>query len=165
MIDVATLYEQHGAALRSYVHSRMLGAAEPDADDVYATVWERVVRASGSYRELERSKSWLYRIATNLIRDYYRSGNWKLRGPSVRTETLLDEHHPITTDRYPSDDEHVRAAVEMLKADQRDVVLLRYWEDRTFAETGALLGVTQTAAKKRIERAWANLGRMLVEAA
>lgn len=165
MIDVATLYEQHGAALRSYVHSRMLGAAEPDAEDVYATVWERVVRASGSYRELERSKPWLYRIATNLIRDYYRSGAWKLRAGAVQTETLLDEHHPTTTDSYPSEYDHVRAAVDTLKPDQRDVVILRYWDDRTFSETGALLGVTQTAAKKRIERAWANLARMLAEAA
>ena len=83
MIDVGQLYEEHGAALRSYVHSRMLGAAEPDAEDVYGIVWERVVRASESYREISKAKNWLYQIATNLIRDYYRSGNWKLRAGAV----------------------------------------------------------------------------------
>lgn len=160
-LDVGELFVRHHAALRSYVFSRMLGAAEPDAEDVYATVWERATRAAGTYQDIQRSKNWLYMIATNLIRDYYGSSAWKLRAGAVPAYALLDEYHPVIVDRYPSDTAHVREAVERLGPDQRDVVLLRYWHDLSFPEASTALGVSEVGCKKRVSRAWKNLRRDL----
>ena len=165
MIDVAALYEQHAQQVAGFVRGRMTGTASMDADDVAQGVWERALRAAPTYRPTSHPMAWLLTIARNLVTDYYRASSWKLRSGAVPTATLLDEHHPTTIDRYPSDHDHVREAVDRLPPDQRDVVVLRYWDDLMFVEAGAALGVSEDAAKKRVARAWANLGKMLSEAA
>lgn len=44
-------------------------------------------------------------------------------------------------------------AMHELKATDREAVLLRYFENRTFAEVGAKLGLNENAARMRVERA------------
>jgi biopolymer transport protein ExbD/predicted DNA-binding protein (UPF0251 family) len=44
-------------------------------------------------------------------------------------------------------------AIVALKADDREAVLLRFFENRSFTEVGAVLQVTEEAARKRVDRA------------
>ena len=55
--------------------------------------------------------------------------------------------------------------VQMLSADDKDLLAMRYWEGFSFAEIGAVLGITEEAARMRQARAlkrfkdlWAKLG-------
>jgi hypothetical protein len=56
---------------------------------------------------------------------------------------------------------HLNAALSALKPADRDAVLLRFLEGRTLAETGALLGITEDAARMRVSRALEKLRRYL----
>lgn len=165
MIDVGELYEQHAHQVAGFVRGRMTGTAAMDADDVAQNVWERAIKAAPSYRPDSHPMAWLLTIARNLVTDYYRASAWKLRAGAVPADVLLEEHHPVSIDRYRVEDHHILDAVQQLKPDQRDVVMLRYWEDRSFAETGAMLGVSEDGCKKRVASAWRNLRTMLEGAA
>jgi RNA polymerase sigma-70 factor (sigma-E family) len=57
----------------------------------------------------------------------------------------------------PADDPALRldllAALRTLSADDRAVLVLRYWEDRSVAETARLTGTSEAACRKRTSRA------------
>jgi RNA polymerase sigma-70 factor (ECF subfamily) len=57
--------------------------------------------------------------------------------------------------------ERVRAALEALAAADREVLVLRYLEQLSAAEVGAVLGVSEAAAKKRALRALQKLRALL----
>lgn len=52
-------------------------------------------------------------------------------------------------------------ALDSLSEQDRDAVLLRYFNNRPFAEIGASLGLSENAARMRVERALARLHRLL----
>ena len=47
-------------------------------------------------------------------------------------------------------------AMHDLNATDRDAVLMRYFEERPLAEIGARLGLTENAARMRVDRAMAS---------
>ncbi len=51
----------------------------------------------------------------------------------------------------------VRFALELLEAEQREVILMREWEELPFAELGRTLGISEDAARMRYHRALARL--------
>lgn len=53
----------------------------------------------------------------------------------------------------PSDRLALLAALRLLSAKDRAVMVLRYWEDRSVAETAAALAMTESAVKNRSHRA------------
>ena len=53
----------------------------------------------------------------------------------------------------------LEAAVGKLGKADRDVVLLRFYEQRPLAEVGQCLGISEKAAQKRVERAVGKLRR------
>lgn len=56
----------------------------------------------------------------------------------------------------------VRLAIELLDADDRNVILWREYEEASFAEVAARLGVTEDAARMRFARALPKLAKKLV---
>ncbi len=61
-------------------------------------------------------------------------------------------------------DRVVRRALEQLGPGQRDVLLLHWYEDLSFAEIGDALGISTSAAKVRAHRAYKLLRKILVGA-
>ena len=53
------------------------------------------------------------------------------------------------------------AALDSLNTKDRDAVLMRYFNDRPFAEIGATLGLSENAARMRVERALDRLQNLL----
>ena len=68
--------ELHGN-LRAFIARRVRHQA--DVDDLVQRVMLQIVTGLGSLREVERLHAWVYRVARNVIVDYYRS-------PTVRRE-------------------------------------------------------------------------------
>jgi RNA polymerase sigma factor (sigma-70 family) len=71
-------------------------------------------------------------------------------------EAMIEQ---ITKSDYPHEPEWnaidplLNNALAALKTLDRDAILLRYFEGRTLADVGAILGVSEDGARKRIERA------------
>lgn len=136
-------YETHRPALRRYL-TRSLGSDRELADDILQDVYLRALTAGNAPPGEEDPKSWLFRIATNLVIDHYR-----------RTGRRREERSPVSEAPDPSrgPEEEViredlrsrlRGAVARLPETQRQVFLLREYGDVPFREialrTGAPLG-------------------------
>lgn len=131
-----------------------------DAEDVTSIVFEKVVLNLDTFDENKASfTTWIYRIATNSVTDFYRS-----RGR--RRETSLDEEP--AGQPAADGDELARADLYMtllellrqLQPKYQEAVTLRYFGGLRVQEVAETLGITESAASKRILRGLDELKRL-----
>ncbi len=122
-----------------------------DAEDITSTVFEKVLSNLDTFDARKASFStWIYRIALNSITDH-----WRARGR--RKESLLeDEMVPAGVgDGGIEDMDAYVALIELLRSlpdKYQEAVTLRYFGEMSVAEVARALGITETAASKRILR-------------
>jgi RNA polymerase sigma-70 factor (ECF subfamily) len=125
--------------------TRDRATAEDLVQEAFARVW-----ASKSTPSAELDfRRWLYRTITNLAHDHHRRRllESKLRWWAPRPVDPIDE-----VARREGDRELLRALLTLALKD-RQVIYLHYFEDQPFAEIGAVVGVSETAARVRTHRA------------
>lgn len=131
-----------------------------DAEDITSIVFEKVIVNLASFDESRASfTTWIYRIALNSVTDHFRS-----RGR--RRELSLDDGS--TSLSAVADDEAARADAGMLLIDMlkelppryREAVSLRYFAGLKVQEVAETLGITESAASKRILRGLEELRRL-----
>ena len=141
---------------------RMLGN-EDDANDLAQETFVRVYQHRASFRPGAKFTTWLYTIAGNLARNHHR---WLARHPKVSLDAeseitgqslgaVLPSSGPspdgaaVTAERAAA----VRAAVDNLPADLREVIILCEWQDLSAAEAAVILDTTPKAVDNRLYRA------------
>lgn len=140
-----------------YVHTGDRAAAEDLSSEVFLEALRGIRRYE--YRGLPLS-SWLYRIARNLTADFLKRN---ARRPTV---ALANEAaHPALRapdDMDTSTDWHdIRQALAQLTADQRQVIILRFFHNLSHEETAAVMGRRPGAVRVLQNRALAALRRVM----
>lgn len=150
----AELVKRHVNLVYSAAH-RQVGGDAHLAKDVAQTVFSDLARKAGSLARRENLAGWLYTsthfAAAKIVRTEARRRD--------REETFMREpvHESVSVAASEAEWENLRpaldAAMHELKEADRDAILLRYFENRPFAEVGAKLGLNENAARMRVERA------------
>jgi RNA polymerase sigma-70 factor (ECF subfamily) len=143
------LYERYYARVYRYVFHRL--ANPTDAEDITALVFMKALEALPSYQSRRNTFApWLFRITRNAVIDHYRRR---------RFQTSIDdlEHHSSEFDPAGhvlncERSEELAALVRHLSDEQRDVVLLRFAGDLSFAEIGAVLKKNEPAVRMLLHR-------------
>ena len=155
------LYDQYVGRIYAYIYHRV-GQAEI-AEDLTGQVFMRMLEAIGAGHVWRSSFSgWLYRIAHNLVIDYYRR---RQRATFVE----LDDAAPIqAVDGDPArmtelrlDAEHLRKAMQVLTEEQTQVITLRFLEELSIAEVAVAMNKTEGAIKALQYRAVIALKRVM----
>jgi RNA polymerase sigma-70 factor, ECF subfamily len=153
--------QRHEVAVHGFLARR---AGRQVADDLLAEVWVRAFAGRGGYDPgRQDARPWLYGIARNVLRAYWRAADRD------------DRRSPVTESWDPWDDVVARMdstaqtaallpAVRALPPDERDVLLLVAWEQLTPAQAAEVLGIPQGTARSRLHRARAALRPVLVRA-
>jgi RNA polymerase sigma factor (sigma-70 family) len=135
----------HSAALRQVNGDALL------AQDVAQTVFTDLARKAGTLARRENLTGWLYTSAHFAAAKIVRGENRR----RDREEKFMRE--PTSETAPDAEWEKLRPtlddAMHELKETDREAVLLRYFENRQFAEVGAKLGLNENAARMRVERA------------
>lgn len=147
------LLRRYERPLSAYLHRRTDGR---DVEDLYQETWMRVVRAAGRFDVSRRFSTWLFQIATNLCRDWYRR-----RAP----ESVVGD-----PDEQPSPSSGrvdaaltARTLLARLPDAQREALVLRYYHDMSEAEISEILGCPPGTVKSRVHNALARLAALLSE--
>lgn len=156
------LYTLHFSAIQRYAMFRVADPAA--AEDIAAEVFLEAVRGIGKYRYRGIAfRAWLYRIAHNLTADFRRRlaarGDCETRDPGA-LEAVSAEDFSTGCDRQHD----LRAAVELLTDDQQQVVILRFFEGLSLAETAEATGRNSGAIKSLQHRALERLRVILGDA-
>jgi RNA polymerase sigma-70 factor, ECF subfamily len=156
---LSELYERHSPGLFRYA-VRLLGDSDL-AEECVAETFSRLLQAlqKGS-GPLDNAQAYLYRIAHNWVTDYYRSRrpddplNYELPGDA--------QENPAAVADGNLEREKVRQALLNLPPEQRQVIMLRFFEEWPHTEVAQLLGKTPEATRALQSRALAALRAMLV---
>lgn len=147
--------------LRRLVH-RLLGwpRAQGDVDDVVQETLLAAWRHRGTFRGDAQWATWLCRIALRKAQNHVRAaavrhrlfGWWRSEAsePAAAAETAPDERLDAT-----------RQALQQLAHRDREVLVLRYLEQREIEQIAALLGCSRAAVDARLSRARTRLRRAL----
>ena len=136
------LRPQYQTAFRLAVvllHDR--GEAEDAVQEAAFRAWKRL----GNLREGSSLRPWFLAIVANQCRAVSKSRWWSV----VKSDPPESEARSV--DIAAAVD--LRRALRRLGYDERLVLALRYYLDMTFEEIASTLGITQKAARRRVERA------------
>jgi RNA polymerase sigma factor (sigma-70 family) len=141
---------RHEVAIGAYLERRVGRAA---AEDLLGDVWAAAFQYRATYdRSFTGARPWLYTMALNRLRQYWRSRSSEDLVPDVAI--LADGWDP-----WPAVDVRVdtrtafRAVVAGLKSDEREVLLLVAGEDLTVADAARVLGMPAGTARRLLHQA------------
>lgn len=136
---------------------------EEDAADVAQETFVRVHQNRAKFDMSQKFSTWLYFIATNLVKDRYR---YRTRHPQVSLDAENEASGNDFREGLPGDGlspgeiavaderaEIVRRAVSTLPEELRIPVLLSEYEELSHAEIGAILKCSAKAVETRLYRA------------
>lgn len=157
------LLGRHRGPVVSYVYRLVHDAAL--AEDLGQEVFLRVYQARHRWKPSARFTTWLYRIATNLALNALRDAK-RTVAPNARAEG--DEEPPAARlpDARPLADEQmilaereriIREAVDALPEKQREAVVLHKYQDVDYRQIARVLGVSESAVKSLLFRAYETL--------
>ncbi len=168
------LLARHRQPLFGYL-CRMLGNREL-AEDTFQEVFIRVINARQRYEKSAKFTTWLYRIAHNLCVDTFRRESFR------KTESLFEpvatangeevNLHEVIPGGNPGPDEVIarqqlseilKRCISRLAPEQREVFVLRQYQDFSFREIAHATQTTESTVKSRMRYALNNLRAMLVE--
>jgi RNA polymerase sigma-70 factor (ECF subfamily) len=163
--DQAAFYElferYSGRLLR--VLARQLGSPE-DAQDLLQQTFLQLHRSRHDFRAGAHVRPWLYTIALNLKREYFRR-----RGRRPEAELTLDGYQdPAVGPRGVEKVEAARvlyAALARLSTEQREVIEMHWLDGLGFSEIAAIVGANVNTVKVRAHRGYQALRRWLGEPA
>ena len=159
---------RHGERLFHYLMRRLNNAT--DAADIAQETFVRVYQNRARYLPAHSFSTWLYTIATNLLRDRFR---WRRRHPQVSLDADDDATAAIkdalpdtagsASELMDADERaaEVRKAIASLPDDLREVVILSEYEGLPHAEVAAVLKCSPKAVESRLYRARAHLRKRL----
>lgn len=129
-----------------------------DDETAHEIASEAFTRLLAKWSALESPQSYLYMIATNLVRDHWRKLERERR--AMRTVTANTEAEPFSD---PAQDVDVRELLQRLPARLRDPFLLHYYAGFGIKEIAALLKRPEGTIKADLYHARAKLKEALAE--
>ena len=131
--------------------------AEDITQEVWVTVWQRI----GSFRCESSFNTWLYRIASNACLQWLRKSRNRPEC-SLNKETTVQSR--LESDMIGRDElSHLQSALSNLPESLRLPLVLKVYEDMSYAEISEVLCCTAAAVKMRICRARAVLAAAMEE--
>ena len=166
---ISQLIERHSRRVRDYI--QMMVKDGDVADDIFQETFIKAVRVidEGRYTDNGRFLSWILRIAHNQVIDHFRAqrqnksvseaeAGYDVLGTLKLSERTVEDS--MVCEQIERD---VRALVELLPSEQREVVMMRYYSGLSFKEIAEQTGVSINTALGRMRYALINLRKMIKE--
>lgn len=141
------------------------------ADDIFQDTFIKVINTfrSGTYKEEGKFIQWIMRIAHNLIIDHFRRAKRlplvnnsnddydifdmvRITDPSIEEQIITEQIH-----------EDVRSLIEFLPEEQKEVLVMRHYDNMSFKEIADATNVSINTALGRMRYALINLRKIVKE--
>ena len=166
---ISILIQRHRKRIADYIN--MMVKNREMADDIFQETLIKVIRFldEGRYTESGKFLSWVLRIAHNQVIDHFRQARQQNQiteseaGYDILNNKRFADHN--VEDRMISDqiESDIRSLVDFLPEEQRDVVLMRYYNGLSFKEIAEQTDVSINTALGRMRYALINLRKLIQE--
>lgn len=161
------LYERHKGALYRYLLRQT--REHSVTEDLFQEVWSRVIASRERYQPLARFSTFLFSIAHNCFIDHCRRGGTSATAHAESLDEAGDgladsaHHGPERQAESAQLAARLRAALDRLPVEQREVFVLHEETGLSLEEIGESTGVGMETAKSRLRYALAKLRQSLGE--
>ncbi len=156
------LYDKYYARIFGYIHHCTLNRTV--TEDLTSNVFLAAFTHLGRFRWQQIPfRAWLYRIATNEVRTFYRRRRFA-RAARLQIEPASAANSAPAAHEEPSAAEEYRLvhkALLQLRPKYRTAIILRYFEDKTIAEISSITGKREGTIKSQLHRGLAQLQEIL----
>jgi RNA polymerase sigma-70 factor, ECF subfamily len=140
------LYEQHLERIYNYVYYRTGNVA--DAEDLTSRVFFKALQhIDGFQYQGVPFSAWLYRIARNLLANWYRDRSKRQTVPLSQMNSGFVREGPESEVESAESKEALLAAIARLPADRQELLILKHVERLSNSEIGQILGRSEGAVK------------------
>ena len=163
---LAKLIKRHESKIYGFIYSKI-----PDRDitnDIFQDTFIKVIKTlkSNSYNEEGKFLPWVMRISHNLVVDHYRKTK---KMPMFRETEEFSIFSIMSDDSLTIENKIISQQVEMdlkklieeLPADQKEVLVMRMYQDMSFKEISESTGVSINTALGRMRYALMNLRKVI----
>jgi RNA polymerase sigma-70 factor (ECF subfamily) len=163
---LSTLINRHQSKIYGFIYSKI--SDRDISDDIFQDTFIKVIKTlkSNSYNEEGKFLPWVMRIAHNLIIDHFRR-NKKM--PlfreteefsifSIMTDSSLTIENQMISEQVEKD---LKKIINELPEDQKEVLVMRIYQDLSFKEISELTGVSINTALGRMRYALMNLRKVI----
>ncbi len=160
------LIKRHQQRLFSFIYSKVKD--RDITEDIFQDTFIKVIRTlkKGNYNEEGKFLPWVVRISHNLIIDHFRKSNRmpKFRNTdefdifSVLGDDVLNAEKKIIKEQIHAD---VRELINELPEEQKQVLVMRMYNDMSFNEISENTGVSINTALGRMRYALINLRKLI----
>lgn len=163
---LATLIERHQSKIYGFIYSKIQD--RDVCDDIFQDTFIKVIKTlkTKTYNEEGKFLPWVMRIAHNLVIDHFR----KSKKMPMQRETeeysvfsfMSDDspnvEHQIILDQVEMD---LSRLIDELPEDQKEVLMMRIYQDMSFKEIADSTGVSINTALGRMRYALMNLRKVI----
>jgi RNA polymerase sigma-70 factor (ECF subfamily) len=163
---LTVLIKRHQSKIFGFIYSKI--SDKDISNDIFQDTFIKVIKTlkSKSYNEEGKFLPWVMRIAHNLIIDHFRR-NKKMPMYreteefsifSIMCDESLTIENKIIQEQVEID---LRKLIEELPADQKEVLMMRMYQDMSFKEISELTGVSINTALGRMRYALMNMRKVI----
>ena len=131
-----------------------------DAEDLCSEVFEKIFNRFDQYDKTKSSIStWVFTITRNTLIDHYRRSK-----PQEELDENLSDDSEIDENLLQNESlEELAAALRRMPEELRDLIILRYYDNRPLTEVAEMMGMSYGAVKLRHQKALGMLRKALAE--
>jgi RNA polymerase sigma-70 factor, ECF subfamily len=163
-IALVELVARHHSPLIGYLY-RLTNGDRPLAEDLAQDAFVRLIQGIQQYQYPRPFKPWLYRIATNAARDVFKSAHNR-RAVSIDEENAAmfqETTQPEEVIMSESEMNRVALAFRCLPHHQKEVVILRYYQELSLNDIADALDIPLGTVKSRLSLGLTRLRTLLTE--
>lgn len=163
---LATLIKRHETKIYGFIYSKI--SDKDVSNDIFQDTFIKVIKTlkTCSYNEEGKFLPWVMRIAHNLIIDHFRRSK---KMPlfreteefsifSIMSDDSLTIENQLIANQVEID---IRKLIEELPIDQKEVLIMRMYQDISFKEISEITGVSINTALGRMRYALMNLRKII----
>lgn len=131
------------------------------AEDAVQETFIKAMKAYESFEHKSSEKTWLTRIAINCCKNVMRSRWFWIRQNHFENPMGNTENDPLDC---ILEKDSISAAIMGLPADDRQMIILYYYQELSVREIAGIMKKTENATRQRLNRARGKMKKILVEA-
>ncbi|MBN2456558.1 MAG: RNA polymerase sigma factor [Sedimentisphaerales bacterium] len=164
----AQLVQCYERTLFAYVYRLNCTTVGRESEDIVQDIFLKVYQSIHNFKQLPGAcfSTWLFTIARNHCIDLMRKKKTDSRSKKVEDKTMTDfvdykPANPQKTTLQNETAEYISMAVAELSEPFRSALVLRYYEDASYAQIAQILQCNEGTAKLRVARAKQMLSKLL----
>jgi RNA polymerase sigma-70 factor (ECF subfamily) len=153
-----SIWEEFSIPMKAFVKKRINN--DQDAEDIVQIIFLKIHDNIDNLIKVDKAHSWIYTIARNTIFDFYRTQKHDLCLENLTEDIYSDQQEEVVLNNEMA--QCLKNMIQYLPEKYKQAIVLTEFENLTQKELGLHLGISESGAKSRVQRARAKLKEMIL---